>query len=200
MPLEGTKEEEISIVHNDTFLVDPKTIATIESHYNGKYIMETTIKSVNGNWVNMPVALFYTEEAHPEGSNYFALYHDHTGSLMITNGISAVEDEEGNPVVYEANLNTETNQAVYSAFRHDYQVVNKTMMDGGRDYARCSIEPNQRFPYRVTYRLTYGCKSTIGFNCCQQVFLFSLKRSKYSLYQYLGQYHKKGITTVRFLS
>ena len=58
----------------------PDGIAKMENMYNATFVMESCIKGKNG-WANFPAAIFYTEEAHPEGSNYFALYHDGSPSF-----------------------------------------------------------------------------------------------------------------------
>ena len=93
----------------------------------------------------MPVAIFYQDEPHPEGSNYFGIYFDPLReSYMITDGISAVTyqsgEREGEPVIYSCGLNEETKEAIYSAYRHDYQTHNGViMMDGGRDYCRGNL-------------------------------------------------------------
>lgn len=116
----------MKIINECSFLTDDN-IKKIEEHYNTKYICETSIKGKNGNWVNMPVALFYSEVAHPQGSNYSALYFNHNKELFITDGISALEPFTG--LLVGENV-------IYSAFRHDYRTFNESFIDGGRDYVR----------------------------------------------------------------
>ena len=88
----------------------------------------------------MPVAIYYTEKAHPEGSNYFGLFRDaRDGGLRITNGIQAVDHE------WSGVLDVETGEVLYSAYRHDYQTYNNLMADGGPDYLRCSVSPIVKF-------------------------------------------------------
>lgn len=114
-----------------TFL-KPKQIEELEQKYNAKYVLESCLKGKDGSWLNRPAAIFYTEDPHPEGSNYFAIYLDYNmdGTLvpMITNGLSAI-----NEVVF-LGLEAE-GEVIYSRFRHDYRdAKNGAYVDGGRDY------------------------------------------------------------------
>lgn len=113
---------------NECSFLGPKQIAIIEEKYNAKYVFESCIKNSNGGWVNFPVAIFYTEEAHPEGSNYFAFY-ERDGRFYISNGISATEPFFG--VLVE-------DEVIYSRYRHDFRERNGIFVDGGRDYIRSS--------------------------------------------------------------
>ena len=80
-------------------------------------------------WANRPAAIFYTEKAHPRGSNYFALYFD-GDTLMITDGLPSIKD-----VVFKG-IEAE-DEVVYSRYRHDYRAgKNGAFVDGGRDYFR----------------------------------------------------------------
>jgi len=99
----------------------------IEKKYNGKFIFESCIKDKRGNWNNFPASIFYTEEPHPEGSNYFAIWFDDTGCVMISNGISAIEP-------FHAIMVDET--IYYSRYRHDCRDYGDFFIDGGRDYTR----------------------------------------------------------------
>lgn len=107
-------------------MFNDKQIEHIEKTYNATYVCETCVKSGN-EWVNIPCAIFYTEKAHPEGSHYFAMYHDMDGSLMITNGISATEPFFGIQVGEDV---------VYSRYRHDFRTHGDVSVDGGRDYLK----------------------------------------------------------------
>ena len=115
---------------NETSFLKPESIPLVEKKYNAKYLLETCIKNLSGEWCNFPAAIFYAKEPHPDGSNYFALYiHPERGGVMITDGISAVKDVVFNGV-------DTGNGVLYSRYRHDYRVVNECMVDGGRDYFR----------------------------------------------------------------
>lgn len=109
---------------NECTWLKPDGIAKVENMYNAKYVFESCLKTKYG-WSNFPVAIFYTEVAHPEGSNYFGLYRTDFGDIMITNGISATEP-------FNALLVDE--DVVYSRYRHDYREHKGAIVDGGRDY------------------------------------------------------------------
>lgn len=107
-------------------------IQKLEKQYNAKYILETDLlgkDQFSGAtfWANKPAVIFYTEKAHPEGSNYFALYF-RGDSLMITDGLPSIKD-----VVF-LGLEAES-EVIYSRYRHDFREgKNGAFVDGGRDY------------------------------------------------------------------
>ena len=109
-------------------------ISVIEREYNAKYVLETDLlgkDKFSGAtfWLNKPAAIFYTEKAHPRGSNYFALYFDGS-SLMITDWLPSVKDVVFSGIEAEGEV-------VYSRYRHDYREgKNGAFVDGGRDYFR----------------------------------------------------------------
>lgn len=120
-------------IHNECSFIKPEGIAKVEEMYKATFIMESCIKGDNG-WCNFPAAIFYTEEAHPEGSNYFALYKDQKTrrtlepKIMITNGISATEPFGAIQIGEDV---------YYSRYRHDYRETGRGVaIDGGRDYVR----------------------------------------------------------------
>ena len=109
--------------------IKPEMIEVFEREYSAKYILETDLKAKDGGWANRPGAIFYTEKAHPRGSNYFALYFD-GDTLMITDGLPSIKD-----VVFKG-IEAE-DEVVYSRYRHDYRSgKNGAFVDGGRDYFR----------------------------------------------------------------
>ena len=118
-------------IRNECSFLKPEGIAKIEDAYNAKYVFESCIKDRDGGWCNWPSAIFYTEEAHPRGSNYFGVYVDHNGDFMITNGISATEPFDA----LQAG-----DDVIYSRYRHDFREHNGYMVDGGRDYFRRSAD------------------------------------------------------------
>jgi hypothetical protein len=120
------------IVLNESCLWTPKQINTIEKHYHGKYLLDTCLKTAEGEWANFPAAIFYTEKAHPEGSNYFAIYRDHIKGLMINNGYNAIKDPIKGLLIDGA--------IIYSRYRHDYREFHGIIIDGGRDYFRMGGE------------------------------------------------------------
>lgn len=114
----------------------------IEEEYNAKYIGEFCYKNGKQGWMNQPMALFYTENPHPEGSNYLGVMTTVMPSgketILLTDGVSAAENE------WYGVLNEETNEVIYSAFRHDYQVLDVLMTDGGPEYLRSSGHPHMK--------------------------------------------------------
>lgn len=116
---------------NECSFLKEDGIKLIEKKYNAKYVLETCIKDTNDQWANMPCAIFYNEEAHPQGSNYFALYYSQRhNTFMITNGLSAVDGVVFNGIECE-------DEVVYSRYRHDFRKhKNGAYIDGGRDYTR----------------------------------------------------------------
>ena len=113
----------------------------IEEEYSAKYVGEFCYRNGKQGWLNQPMALFYTEKPHPEGSNYMGVLLTETplndvSSVLVVDGISAAENE------WYGVLNEETNEVIYSAFRHDYQVLDVLMADGGPEYLRSSSHPH----------------------------------------------------------
>lgn len=97
--------------------------------YDATYVGEFTLPSRDGGWVNMPVSVFWQKIAHPQGSNYFGLRMTDNGPV-ICDAVKATEPE------YTASYDSDKKEAVYSAYRHDYQTHGKLMADGGLDYFR----------------------------------------------------------------
>lgn len=113
-------------IHNECTWLKPDGIAKVENMYNAKYVFESCLKTVSGDWCNFPAAIFYTETAHPEGSNYFGLYRSPLNNqLMIADGISATEPFNAIQI---------GDDIIYSRYRHDYREYNDAIVDGGRDY------------------------------------------------------------------
>lgn len=123
--------DKYAISHEDQLPIHPEVI---EEKYNAKYIGEFSYKNGSQGWINQPMALFYTENPHPDGSNYLGVLV--TDGIVVVDGISAAENE------WYGVLNEETNEVIYSAFRHDYQVLDKLMADGGPEYHRTSMHPH----------------------------------------------------------
>ena len=114
--------------------IKPEMIEVFEREYKAKYILEPDLRGKDlfsgiMYWANRPAAIFYTEKAHPRGSNYFALYFD-GDTLMITDGLPSIKD-----VVFKG-IEAE-DEVVYSRYRHDFRSgKNAAFVDGGRDYFR----------------------------------------------------------------
>ena len=117
--------------------LEGKSIALICQKYKAKYVMDSCLKYKDGGWVNFPAVFFYTEEKHPEGSNYFAMHRGYDGvdpdmHWMITDGICITEGIHNGILFDDGEL-------VHSRYRHDYYEHRDTMVDGGRDYFRHRI-------------------------------------------------------------
>jgi hypothetical protein len=132
-------------VKTECSFLNPESVKKVEEKYNAKYVLESCVKLRTGDWANFPTAIFYTEKAHPQGSNYFALYYDGS-DLMITDGLSAVQD-----VIFEG-LEAE-GEVIYSRYRWDSRGgKNGAFVDGGRDYFRFggdSFNDYNRVKFRV---------------------------------------------------
>ena len=115
-------------------MFEDKTIALICQKYNAKYVIDTCLRTMDGAWANFPAAIFYAKEAHPQGSNYFAIYKGSSGDWLITNGYDAVQG------VFHGIL-FEDGELVHSRYRHDYFVHREAMADGARDYFRSNTCP-----------------------------------------------------------
>ena len=120
------------IVNTDSSFLKKEAIETIEKEYKAKYVLETCLlvsDKFSGVrfWADFPAAIFYTEKAHPQGSNYFALYF-RGDTLMITNGLPSIKD-----VVFKG-IEAE-GEVIYSRYRHAFREgKNGGFVDGGRDY------------------------------------------------------------------
>ena len=117
-------------------------ISKWEKHYNVKFVCETVIRDKRGNWLDQSSLLFYSEEPHPEGSNYMAVTHMPLGyedwQTVITNGHTATEGS------FEGLIDGD--EVYYSRFRHDYRTTPSGMfIDGGRDYTRSSVSDPDKY-------------------------------------------------------
>jgi len=127
-------------IKNESSFLDDNTIIKIEDHYNATYVFESCLKDVYGSWANFPAAIFYTEKAHPEGSNYFGLYKTEDGTVMIANGIKATEEPFSGVMAKNGDV-------IYSRYRHDYRTSDdgSIFVDGGRDYFRSGVYDKEQY-------------------------------------------------------
>lgn len=115
---------------NECSFLKEEIIKKIEAAYNCKYVMESCCRGKDGHWVNMPCAIFYTEEKHATGSNYMAMFLGPDGKhLSVADGISATEPFNG--------LMAKDDTIIYSHYRHDFRKYDGLFIDGGRDYLKC---------------------------------------------------------------
>lgn len=125
---------DVTVANESTFL-SPEGIEKIEQKYKAKYVLETSIKGTYG-WLDFPAAIFYTETAHPNGSNYFAIHCRTDGTFpgknwTITDGLSAVDGVVFTGLEHDGKV-------YYSRYCHDYRSVGNSeyFVDGGREYTR----------------------------------------------------------------
>lgn len=135
---------------NESYDFTEKQIKGIEDHKSAKFVCETCIRDMYGNWANGPVAIFYQDDPSliPEGgSAYFGMYWRPnqdasvlaspedvlklTYTLMICNAVSATEEDITGIVANNGEI-------IYSRYRHDYRGSSdgSVWIDGGRDYDR----------------------------------------------------------------
>jgi hypothetical protein len=146
------------MINTESTLFDKTDIKKLEKAYNATYICETSIKihlatvprcseqpnrivsitglnithTINDTWTDYPIAIFYSTEPHPRGSNYLGIYY-YKGLLMITNAITATE-------TIITGIKAQNGEIIYSRYRHDYRESKdgSVFIDGGRDYTRHS--------------------------------------------------------------
>ena len=116
------------MIDTKPYYFNEAAIPLIEERYNAKFVCETCIKNKD-YWRNEPSMIFYSEKAHPEGSNYFAV-SEQNGDIVISDGISATEPFVG--------VVADNDEIVYSRFRHDYRTSSdkSVSIDGGREYTK----------------------------------------------------------------
>jgi len=114
------------------YFFDEKGIKIIEDKYDAKYVGYWCTKRPSGGWNETPVDVFYVEnpDRSKGHSNYFGMFIQNN-SVMITNAESCFEE----PI---AGILCEDGEVLVSRYRHDYVEKDGHMIDGGRDYVRCS--------------------------------------------------------------
>lgn len=120
----------MKILNEALFLTDVD-IEKVEKKFKAKYVYETSLKQGDA-WRYEPSLIFYTEEPHPQGSNWFAISKS-SGDYVISNALETVME----PIVAVV---AENQDVIYSRYRHDYRTSpdKSVWIDGGRDYFRGS--------------------------------------------------------------
>jgi hypothetical protein len=118
----------------DCSLLSERQIEAIEERFSAKYVFETQLKLRSDKWSAFSAAVFYTEEPHPEGSNWFGIWNN-DGRFMISNAISAVEEPFFGAVA-------ENGDVIYSRHLQDFRESEdkSVFVDGGRDRFRHDLE------------------------------------------------------------
>lgn len=113
-------------------------------HLNAdKFLGEFCVKNKDGGWVNMPVAMFYSE--NPDTSkghkNYPFLYLDPIDGQLFVSALDKEQMDEQRKV--RGVYCTLCDSAFFSQFRHDYvncECDNEAFVDGGRDYFKAGAK------------------------------------------------------------
>lgn len=122
--------EKLKVKHRSSH---PFKLDVVAEKYPGSiYVGEFAPKLKGGGFADIPEAVFWQPEAHPQGSNYFGLYVDPmSGKPYIRDALPDIDGE------FEGILDEEGN-LMYSAFQHDFQKFSDdgVFVDGGREYTR----------------------------------------------------------------
>lgn len=120
-------------------------IQAIGKRYKAKHVGDFCIRTKTGSYTDSPVMVFYTKDAHPDGSNYIGFYYGYDKTTnefdvpMICNAVSAFLEPIDAVIADDGEI-------IYSRFRHDYVTSEdgSVWIDGGRDYRRCGVyKPNR---------------------------------------------------------
>lgn len=122
-------------------------IAKIEAHYNAKYVGDYDLDKGTLDFT-VTGAVFYVEnpDRSKGHSNYFGLFRDWEGGLLICNAEKITEKR------YPAIL-MEDGTFLVSRGRHDYVSRNGAMLDGG---GSGYIRVNPKFPVTHHMRIIDG--------------------------------------------
>lgn len=123
----------------DGWWLNEDQIKKAEELYGAKYMgYWCTKRPRDDSWNERPIDVFY--QANPDVSkghkNYFGLFIQHE-SLFITDATSCFSE----PIT---GIICEDGEVIVSRYRHDYVTKGDRMIDGGRDYTRCSLHPTAK--------------------------------------------------------
>lgn len=106
-------------------------VPNVEKHYGCRYVCEWNTISKAGKVNNSPVALFWQEVPHPEGSNWMGVFLNSDSNPYVMDGQSASRLPIRGYVSQEG-------QVLFSKYRHDFRQSNdgSVTVDGGREYTR----------------------------------------------------------------
>lgn len=107
----------------EPYLFSPEQVKKIEELRNARWLLDTEHKG-------HPVSVFWQDEAHPNGSNFFALYYKNVPwELMITDGAFILDQSIRGIMLPSGNV-------IYSRYVHDFFEREGVAIDGGRSYTR----------------------------------------------------------------
>jgi hypothetical protein len=109
-------------------------IRKVEQRYRAKYVFESQLKLRSNLWSDFSAAVFYADEPHPEGSNWFGIWNGND-RFMISNAISAAEEPFFGAVA-------ENGDVIYSRHPRDFRESEdkSVFVDGGRNHFRHDLE------------------------------------------------------------
>lgn len=121
----------IELPKQSSKIFNEEGIAKIEEHYGATFVGDFCLKSKDGDWINIPVPIFYQHNSKFD-NDYFALYYL-DGKLYVSDGTSAFDA----PIYGKI---ADDGEVIYSPCRWGYTTSRdgSVMVDGGRDYFRCS--------------------------------------------------------------
>ena len=110
--------------------VTPEGIRKVEENRSCRYVCEWNVLDAKGDPYGQPMMIFWNDVAHPQGSNWMALYSD-VGGYYVRDGITASR------LPIQAYV-SDDGQAVFSKHRHDFRSSHDgtISVDGGREYTK----------------------------------------------------------------
>lgn len=113
----------------DYLNLEHSNIRSVEQSRQCRYVCEWPLLN-DGNKPTETMLLFWNDVAHPQGSNWMALFF-HDGGWYVRDGISASRHPIHCPV-------SQDGQVMLSKHRHDYRTSKdgSIAIDGGRDYTK----------------------------------------------------------------
>jgi hypothetical protein len=119
-------------IPKDGYWFVAENIRIIENKYQARYVGYWCTKNPRGGWNESPVDVFYVE--NPDRSkghtNYFGMFR-RDKEVLITDASSAFSEKM-------TGILCEDGEVIVSRYRHDYVTKGDNMIDGGRDYLKCS--------------------------------------------------------------
>jgi len=111
-------------IASSQYVLGEENIELLSNAKNAKYLFDIAVSEES----DIPMAVFWQREAHPEGSNYFGIFK--TDFWYIKNAIDMATMEH-HGIAYNG-------QIYHSRSRHDMRSVGDTdfFIDGGSQYLR----------------------------------------------------------------
>lgn len=132
-----TKTSEMFVkIPEDGYHFNKDQIRTIEELKDAKYMGYWCTQRLNGeSWNERPVDVFYQSNPNVDlgHKSYFGMFVQ-DGIIYICDATSAFSD----PIT---GVLCDDGEVLVSRYRHDYVTKEGYMVDGGRDYLRCSMSP-----------------------------------------------------------